>query len=84
MVTKDNQTTTPWMTVHQAAQYLQLSTTSVRRLIKRGKLKAFKRSGGRVIRIHRTAADAYLLGFPTKLSKRQKVTISDLGRNYRN
>ncbi|NQV16210.1 helix-turn-helix domain-containing protein [bacterium] len=68
----------PWMTVAETAIYIRLSVTSVRRLLRSQKLKASRKSCGRVIRIHRQFADAYLLGFPTKLTKRQKETISDL------
>ncbi len=42
------------LTVEQAAQYLQLSQSSIRSYIRQGKLNAFRIAGKRKVLIHRT------------------------------
>lgn len=42
------------LTVEQAAQYLQLSQSSIRSYIRQGKLKAFRIAGKRKVLIQRT------------------------------
>lgn len=41
------------LTVEQAANYLQLSQSSIRSYIRQGKLKAFRVAGKRKVLIHR-------------------------------
>jgi excisionase family DNA binding protein len=43
-----------YMTVEQAADYLQLSQSSIRSYIRQGKLSAFRIAGKRKVLIHRT------------------------------
>ena len=42
------------LTVDQAAEYLQLSASSIRSYIRAGNLKAFRVAGKRKVLIHRT------------------------------
>ena len=42
------------LTVEQAAEYLQLSQSSIRSYIRQGKLNAFRIAGKRKVLIHRT------------------------------
>lgn len=43
-----------FLTVEQAANYLQLSTSSIRSYIRTGKLKAYRIAGLRKVLIHRS------------------------------
>ena len=58
------------LTVEQAAQYLQLSPSSIRSYIRQGKLKAFRVAGLRKVLIARTELLALLE--PTISSNAQK------------
>lgn len=49
-----------YMTRDQVAEMLQVSTKTVDRYIKNGKLTASRLPGGRLLRIPRTAVDALL------------------------
>jgi len=50
-------TTDEWLTIAEAANYLKLSTQSIRNYLKDKKLPAYR--NGRVIRIKRTDLDAF-------------------------
>ena len=58
------------LTVEQAAQYLQLSTSSIRSYIRQGKLKAFRVAGLRKVLIAR--AELLALLEPTISSNAQR------------
>ena len=49
---------TPWMTIDQAARYLQVSVSSIRIWISKGRMPAHK--NGRVVRLHRQELDNWL------------------------
>nr|WP_309696220.1 helix-turn-helix domain-containing protein [Armatimonas sp.] len=59
-----------YLTVEQAANYLQLSTSSIRSYIRAGKLKAFRIAGRRKVLIQR--ADLIALLEPARPSDPQK------------
>ena len=44
-----------YLTVEQAAQFLQVSQSSIRSYIRQGRLQAFRIAGKRKVLIHRTA-----------------------------
>ena len=48
----------PWMTIDQAARYLQVSVSSIRIWISKGRMPAHK--NGRVVRLHRQELDNWL------------------------
>ena len=50
---EDDKTGREYLTVEQAANYLQLSTSSIRSYIRDGKLKAFRIAGLRKVLIQR-------------------------------
>jgi excisionase family DNA binding protein len=57
------ETTPRWLTVQEAASYARLSPSTVRRAIKRQRLKAFR--VGSAIRLQRCDLDAWLRATPT-------------------
>ena len=61
------------LTVEQAAQYLQLSPSSIRSYIRQGKLKAFRVAGLRKVLIARTELLALLE--PTSSSNAQRPAV---------
>ena len=52
-MTKSEADPTPLLTIDQAADYLQLSTSSIRSYVKSGTLKAFRVAGKRRVLIRR-------------------------------
>ena len=74
----DKNSNSPWMTVAESAEYMRMSISHVRGLIRRKLLTSSKR--GRIYRVHQKHADCYLL-FGTssrKLTKSQQQLIRDL------
>ena len=69
-----------WYTIGEAADFLQLSPTTIRRKIKSRKIK-YTKPGGKLM-FHRSWLTAFLLEFPIKLTRRHKETIADLDRTY--
>lgn len=63
------------LTVEQAAQYLQLSQSSIRSYIRQGKLKAFRIAGKRKVLIQRT--ELLKLLEPARLSDIDDIEESD-------
>lgn len=53
---------TPWLTVAQAAAYMQIGEDSVRSALATGELQGFQRRAGGHWRLHRDACDSYLKG----------------------
>ena len=51
-------TTSPYLTVAEAAGYMRLSVRHTRRIIARGELRVTRL--GRVLRVHRRDLDAYI------------------------
>ena len=50
----------PWMTRADAATYARVSVASIARAYRNGRLEAHRVAGGRAIRLHRDAVDAWL------------------------
>ncbi len=68
----------PWMTILECSQFMGVSVSYVRTLVRDHRLEVARQ--GRIIRIHKTAASAFLL-FGTgrqKLTRPQKQIINDL------
>ncbi|MGO3084240.1 helix-turn-helix domain-containing protein [Ancrocorticia populi] len=55
-------TTSRWMLVKEAAEYLQMNADRLRTLFRRGDIKAVRQPGGTTWRTKREWLDAYLLG----------------------
>lgn len=50
-----------WLTIEQAAEYLQLSVSTLRRAVKAGLVRASRAGGWRVYRFRRVDLDAYMI-----------------------
>jgi excisionase family DNA binding protein len=70
----------PWYTIGEAAVFLGLSPTTIRRRVKKREIK-YTKPGGKLM-FHKSWLTAYMLGFPLKLTRRHKVAIADLDRHY--
>ncbi len=68
----------PWLSVREASQYLGVSRSTLRNLIRAGKLKKYKVGG--VVRIHRRDLDSLVVFSKPyrKLLKNQRDTIKAL------
>ena len=73
------------LTVEQAAQYLQVSQSSIRSYIRQGRLQAFRIAGKRKVLIPRTALLALLEpARPEDVETPTKVTEAEDGAAERN
>ncbi len=70
-----------WMSVSECASYMRISERQLRKFLSEGKIRN-KRIGnqkaGRIL-IHQTWADAFIMGFGTRLTPFQKSQIEKLG-----
>ncbi len=67
-----------WFTVQAVSDYLNLSTKSIRMMIKTGQLKSTKPQGK--ILVHRKWADSWAMNFGKKLTPNQQRELETL--NY--
>jgi excisionase family DNA binding protein len=62
-----------WITLEEAALRLRVSTATLRRAIKRGRLRAARVGGNRAIRLRPEWADAWLEATSTPIEAVQRV-----------
>lgn len=55
---------TPWLTVPQAARYIQMDVKEFRPLVYSGKIKSRRRSEKRIF-VHTSWLDEYMMGLPS-------------------
>ena len=66
----------PWLTIREASIYARHSTTSIRRWINAGKLKAHRVNDGNLL-IHKRDIDSMLMFDTQKPTKPQKQVLND-------
>jgi hypothetical protein len=60
--------TDPWLTLRQGSDYAQADEVTLRREIKRGRLRAARIGGRKCFRLRRSGIDAWLIDGATSLS----------------
>jgi len=71
--------TEPWLSSKEAAEHLNISDRTLRKLCKNGKLKYTQMGEGRSLRFRTSWLDAYVLGYGKKLTPTERRELEDLG-----